>query len=141
MITLNNFSKGKVIWSAVSFEGKTVWKNDNSGENYIEYTQILLNLLKYTSPKDFSFSSDAPTNVEITMFKNEDSYTINTYLLTNEPKIFPIMPFNITVKAEKAPRKVLLLPNEEPMQFIYESGNITFKTRVLNFFDMYKIQF
>ena len=75
------------------------------------------------------------------MFKNEDSYTINTYLLTNEPKIFPIMPFNITVKAEKAPRKVLLLPNEEPMQFIYESGNITFKTRVLNFFDMYKIQF
>ncbi len=141
MITLNNFGKGKVIWSAVSFEGKTIWKNDNSGENYIEYTQILLNLLKYTSPKDFSFSSDAPTNVEITMFKNEDSYTINTYLLTNEPKIFPIMPFNITVKAEKAPKKVLLLPNEEPMQFTYESGNIAFKTRVLNFFDMYKIQF
>ncbi len=141
MITVNSYGKGKVIWSAVSIEGKTVWRGDNSGENYTEYTQIVLNLLSYASKKDFSFTSDAPTNVEITMFKNEDHYTVNTYLITNEPKIFSMMPFTISINADREPKDVLLLPNETSVPFTYTEGKITFKTRVLNFFDMYKIQF
>ena len=75
------------------------------------------------------------------MFKNEDSYTLNTYLITNEPKAFSVMPFTVSIEANKAPKDVLLLPDETSIPFVYENGKITFKTRVLNFFDMYKIQF
>ncbi len=141
MVTISNYGKGKVIWSAVAFEGKTVWRGDNAGENYTEYTQVLLNLLNYASPKEFSFTSDAPTNVEITMFENEDSYTVNTYLMTNEPKIFDITPFTISVKSDKAPKSVTLLPEKSPVEYTYENGKITFKTRTLHFFDMYEIKF
>ena len=139
-VTINNYGKGKVIWLSVPLEGKVVWNNP-AGWDYTEYTSIILNLLQFAKKETYSFTSDAPTNVELTLFKNDGYYTVNASLLTDEPRAFKLSAFTVSVKTEKAPERVVLLPDETEVEWSYNNGYVTFKTQDLNIFDMYKIEF
>lgn len=139
-VTINNYGKGKVIWVAVPIEGKVLW-NHPQGWDYTEYTNIVLNLLHYAKQTDYTLSSDAPTNVELTLFKNDNYFTVNASLLTDEPKAFTLPPFSVTVKTDREPKQVILLPEESEVEWSYNDGYITFNTRTLNIFDMYQIKF
>jgi hypothetical protein len=138
-VTINNYGKGKVIWLSVPLEGKVIWDRPD-GWNYTEYTSIILNLLQFASKQEYSFSSDAPTNVEITLFKNDDFYTVNASLLTDEPKAFKLSAFTVAVKTDKMPKRVTLLPEETDVDWSYNNGYVTFNARELDIFDMYKIE-
>ena len=41
---------------------------------------------------------------------------------------------------EKAPKKVLLLPDETAVDFTFDGNFVTFNTRETKIFDMYKIE-
>ncbi len=132
MIVVKNYGKGKVIWSAVPIE-----YND-----FIEYRQILNSLIKQcVSCQARSFESNAPKDVEITLFHNDDSWTVNVNLVTDKEIAREVAPFQIRIKSQKVPKSIELLVKKEEVEFSYRDGYIEFATKTLNIFDMYEIKF
>mgnify|MGYP003303158589 CR=1 FL=1 len=128
-LTVNSYGKGRVIWSALPIEAM----------EYAEYREIFLNIIESVSKPKYSLLSDAPHNVEIVSYKDENSFTVNVSVLCEESKSVPVVPFKIRIKTDAKPSRVILLPNEDQISFSYEDGYTIFKTRTLNIFDMYKI--
>ncbi len=130
-IAYKEFGKGKVLWSALPIEG----------ESSSVYHSILLDLLKNVFCFEPTISSSAPKNVEITAFEEKNATTINAVLLNSEYKAPSIDSFEILCKTPQTPKEVTLLPNHEPIPFAYSNGVVSFKTRKLNIFDMYRITY
>jgi len=132
MIAIKKYGKGTVIWSAASIEGVEIE----------EYREIFLNLLMSVwGNVSFSLSSDAPANVEFTLFRNEKGLQVNAVSICDE-SVSPAIPgFCVKVKAEKIPEAVKRLPDGEDVPFRYENGFVNFRARDLNIFDMYQIEF
>jgi hypothetical protein len=85
----------------------------------------------------WSFAADAPADVEINAFANEQSITVNEVALWEERGVVP--PFEIRVKTPE-PAAVRLLPKGEEVAFAYEDGYTVFKTAPLDIFAMYEIR-
>ena len=129
-VVCKKYGKGSVIWSSLPLE---------CGESE-EYSDIILSLLRRLGCVDEpSFETDAPGNVEITLFESEGEKLVNCTVLTAGYKAYPVSPFTVRVKCEQAPRSVTLLPEGTPVEFEYKNGYAEFKTRMLNIFDMYRV--
>jgi len=107
---------------------------------YEEYRDIFLNIINSVSKQAYSVYSDAPFNVELVSYKDENSFTVNACVLCEEIKTVPVAPFEIRIKTNAKPKRVALLPSEEDVPFTFKDGYTIFKTRTLNIFDMYKIE-
>ena len=99
-----------------------------------------MNIIESVSNQKYSVYSDAPYNVELVSYKNEDSFTVNASVLCEEIRSTPVSPFEIRLKTDMKPSRVMLLPEKTDIPFSFENGYTIFKTRTLNIFDMYKIQ-
>ena len=129
-VTVNTYGKGKVIWSALPIEVM----------EYAEYREILLNIIESVSKQAYSVYSNAPYNVEIVSYKDENGFTVNASVLCEEIKSTPVLPFEIRIKTDQKPSSVRLLPSEDDVPFSFDDGYTVFETRTLNIFDMYKIE-
>lgn len=129
-LVIKNYGKGKVIWSAAGIEAKTIKV----------YREILVNLLNYAGLTDLSVTAKASPSVEIVAFKNQGSITLSAYYITDDEDTEIQSPFEIKLKCKDA-KSVKLLPTNEEIPFEKSGDYITFKTRDLNIFDMYKIEF
>lgn len=125
------YGKGKVIWSALPIEAI----------DYYEYKKILLNLLLDKFGVSLSATSAAPETVELVSFKAENYITVSCVKLNVCHKAEIVNGFQVAISSERAPGGVELLPGGEPIEFTYSNGRIMFKTKDLNIFDMYKINF
>ena len=125
-----SLGKGNIIWSGVALEAI----------NMYEYKKIFTNLLGILT-EDFSFSSNAPSNVEITVFDCEDGIIVNTIVLNEKAFADKVLPFEISVKSAISPKSVNKLPEGESIPFKYTDGCVKFSSDVLDIFDMYKIEF
>ena len=125
------YGKGKIVYFSCPIEV----------EEYIIYQRIVRNLIdKYVGLDNLSVKTTAPTDVETVTFKDGDNYYVNNALLL-DPKNKPFMPsFEVKVKTGKAPKNVKLLPDETAVDFSFDGGFVTFKTRETRIFDMYKIE-
>ena len=85
--------------------------------------------------------SDAPSNVEITVFDCEDGIIVNTIVLNEKTFADKVLPFEISVKSDVSPRSVNKLSDKASVPFEYEDGYVKFSSCVLDIFDMYKIEF
>ncbi len=130
-ITVNRYGKGYVVWSALPIESI----------EHPEFGDVLINILNGVKPLESSVKSTAPANVEITAFKSENDITVNAVILNNESYEMSVYPFEISVKCEREPKSVVLLPSEENIDFSYKDGYVTFETKKLITFDMYMIKF
>lgn len=130
-VVSRKLGKGEIIWSAVNLESM----------DFYEYGEIFVNLLgKLIDMNSLSFASNAPDDVEITAFDCENEITVNA-ILVNEKAVAPVVvPFEISVKTDKKPKAVNILPDNEEVDFRFENGYTTFKTRELKIFDMYRIE-
>ena len=126
-VTVNSYGAGKVIWSALPIEDIA----------YEEYRQVFLNLLHLNGKPDYFFSSDAPANVELTAFQNENSITVNAVVLDEESVSTPAAPFSIKLRC--CAKGVKLLPSGEDISFEVKDGYTVFQTRQLHIFDMYEV--
>ena len=129
-VVIKSIGKGKLIWSAAPFEAM----------GPLPYKKVLLELLKYAG-FEASIKTNAPQSVEIVSFKDENSIKISAVNITEEDEAPAIAGFNISVKCEKKPKEVLLLPEEKKIDFKYSNGEATFQTRNLHIFDMYELKF
>ena len=125
------YGKGKIIYFSCPIEV----------EEYIIYQQIVRNIIdKYVGLDNLTVKTTAPTDVETVTFKDGDCYYVNNALLL-DPKNKPHMPsFEVRVKTEKAPKKVVLLPECTSVEFTFDGCFVTFETRETRIFDMYKIE-
>lgn len=130
-MAITEYGKGKVLWSAASIEG---------GELY-DYRRIFTNLLKKVLGFESAVSSDAPKDVEITLFKDENSMLVNTVLLNDDYKARHVENFEISIKCDKAPKGVLLLPEEKEILCRIDANTVTFDSQKMEIFNMYKILF
>lgn len=128
-----DYGKGHVIWSAVPIECGGM----------PEYGDILLALLYDTAnidPAAFSFRTTAPGNVELTLFASEGEKLLSCVVLTDDVDSYLIASFTVRVKCNNVPRSVTLLPDGKPVRFTYRDGYVSFRTRKLHIFDMYRIE-
>lgn len=123
------YGKGKVLWSGLNIEDCDMY----------DYRRIMLNLINEYFDIDYTLSSDAPKDVEITMFDNKDSITVNTVLLNEDYKARTVEDYTIGVRCSQKPKNVLLLPEEEPIEFSYENEFVKFASQNKNILNMYKI--
>ena len=127
-VVIRNYGKGKVIWSALPIEGIEVE----------DYGDILMSLL-FGSKKDFKVRTDAPEDVEITLFEDKDEILVNMVHLFDRVKPRAIPSFRVSIKCATEPREIRLLPDGKPVKFTWRNGYATFRARTLNIFDMYQI--
>jgi len=128
-IVIKNYGKGKVIWSAFGMEAKTIKC----------YREILINILNYAGLGKPTVTAKASPNVEIIAFKNPNSITLSAVYITDAEDTEIQSPFEVSVKADNV-KSVTLLPLGEEMPFTQKDGYVTFKTKELNIFDMYKLE-
>ena len=131
-VVCKKYGKGVVIWTSLPLE---------CGESE-EYSDIILSLIRRFGGIDApSFETNAPDNVEITLFESEGEKLINCTVLTVGYKAYPVSPFTVRVKCEREPSAVTLLPEQTPVEFGYSDGYVAFEARKLNIFDVYRIEY
>jgi hypothetical protein len=93
-LVLNKFGKGKVIYSAAALE------------NQDYHRPIFINLIRLLAGDNFSFESNAPAPVELTLFHQSDKHRDILHILNfqNEMPNLPVE--NITIKIRRTGKKV-----------------------------------
>jgi hypothetical protein len=89
----------------------------------------------------FSFSASAPKAVEVTAFRQESQKRIILNLINFQSQLpnIPVEDIEVSVQVDHA-KRVLLLPQEQEIPFQATDGRITFKTRRLETFAMYAVE-
>lgn len=128
-IATAKYGKGRVIWSALCIEHV----------EFSDYREIFLRLLEQCFDMDLTVRSDAARDVELTTFYGKDSITVNAVLLNDENTARRAEGFEISIKSDKAPKSVCLLPDGESVDFQYDNKTVKFKARGLDMFDMYRV--
>ena len=129
-IVINNFGKGRVIYSAAELENQEL------------YRQVFRELIRQLVSQPYLIESDAPKSVEITTFLQEDKkrYILN---VCNFQKDLPGIPVrDINLKLNSGSKKVLSvrhLPDEKATAYTYENGFLSFVIPQVNIFEMYEI--
>ena len=132
MIMEAEYGLGKVLWLGVSFDAYT-------GRQHRDVTMKILR--RYLCEEEQTLTSNAPRMVEIVAYKSESEWQISLCNVGDAEDGRVILPFEVSVKTEKEPKCVCLLPEESAVDFTYNNGKTTFKARELDLFDMYSIKF
>ncbi len=128
-VAVTEFGKGKVIWSSMALEAV---ENDNHG-------QVLLNLLRTFFRLAPSIRSDAPWDVELTLFNAEDHLLVHCVQLDVQRKARRVEPFTVWIRCERTPKAVLRLPEEAPVPVDWADGYLGIPVSQMTVFEMFKI--
>ena len=123
------FGKGKVFWSGLTIEQTELYHHRNAFVN-------ILNMVLGFNP---TITSDAPKDVEIVTFKDNKTLYISTVLLSEDFRARKVEDFYIKIKSPKKPESVVILPEERPVEFQYDNGEILIESKNMKIFNMYKI--
>ena len=125
------YGKGTVIWSALPIEGNDTY----------HHREITLNVLReYLPISEQTLTTTAPRQVELVTFADESAVQISALDMGVDEERRHVESFKVSVKTKSKPSRVLLLPDESELEFTYENGVTSFKTRELDIFDMYRIE-
>ncbi len=125
------YGKGTVIWSALPIEGD---------ESY-HHREVTMRILREYMPEcQQTVRTTAPKQVELVTFADSGAVQISALDMGVDEERRHIESFKVSVKAASAPKRVLLLPDETELEFTYDNGEVTFNTRELDIFDMYRIE-
>jgi len=125
------YGKGKVLWSALPIEALDLY----------DYIKIFRNLILDKLKTKQRIKSNAPEDVELVAFNSGDSLLISCVKLNVKHDAESVQSFEIIVEASEEPESIELLEKNEKLDYIFENNHIIFKTKELNIFDMYKINF
>ena len=117
-VVIRNYGKGKVIWIALPIEGIEVE----------DYGDILLSLLMGRK-RDFAVRTDAPEDVEVTLFRDGDEILVGAVHLSDRVRERTVPAFRLSVKCEREPKSVRLLPDGAPVKFSYKKGYVTLRAK------------
>ena len=124
----SQYGRGAVLWSALPIEN----------EKHYDYRRIFVNLIKMIYKSEFTIFSDAPRDIEIVAFKDNNDILVSTVLLNEEYKARKAEDFSISVNCGK-PRDVLLLPEKKKIDYIFRDNTVTFDVKNNGIFSMFKL--
>lgn len=130
-IVYRKLGKGRVIWSAVPIE---CCEDELCRDVFVNIINALID------DTNLSFVSDAPYDVEITLFKDNDTRYVNVVNLNERKKITPKNSFEIKVYTGEKPQSVKAVPQNIDVEFTFDNGYISFESGKLEFFGMFKIK-
>jgi len=128
------YGKGKVIWA--SFPIETIKKE--------LHKKIFINMVKKISNPPFSYESDAPKPVEITIFHQPENkrYIIN---LINEQENHPPIPvYDFNIRLNVNGRKILKIKSityGNDLDFLHQEVFIEIKIPLLEIFNMISVEY
>jgi hypothetical protein len=132
-MTARRFGKGKVLWAAGCIEGI----------RSPMHMDVVENIIRYLEPGPFSYSADAHSSLEITVFDQEDQNRIIINAV-NTMEVYPQVPIdNIFVKVDMRghkPAGAVLLPEGEKIEMCEQGRTAIVKipaTRVFNMAAIY----
>lgn len=131
-MAVTEYGKGRVLWSALPIE--------NIKEPY-HYGEVFLALLQQIFGLRQTITSNAPADVEITAFQDENSITVSAVQYCETAHARRIGAFDIHIKTDKIPKKLLQLPEEAECGFEYQNGVVSYKVEDLKIFDMKRLVF
>lgn len=73
------------------------------------------------------------------MFDNKASIIVNTVIPNEDYKARTVEDYTISIRCSQKPKNVLLLPEENPIEFGYENGFAKFASNNKNILNMYKV--
>lgn len=125
-----DFGKGRVLWSALPIEACGTY----------DYGDLLLRLL--TEFLDFqpTLQSDAPLDVELTLFWDGDRYLLSSALLSEWHKARRVEDFTVKINLDRTPRSVVRLPSGEPIDFSIYGNTVEIPIRSPEIFTMIEIR-
>lgn len=130
-VAVRKFGSGVVVWSNLPIECIDMY----------DYRRIMLNIFKKKLALIPTLVSDAPKDVEITVFIDKNKIKVNVVLLNEDYKARKIESFDIRVRCEKMPESVRILPSETEIGFEYNDGYVRFNVKNMKIFEMYEIRF
>ena len=130
-MAVTTYGKGKVLWSAFPIE---------TMQN-MAYKNLFYELLKQELNLEQTISSDAPYDVEVAGYQEENGVQICAVLLNEHEKARKVEDFQVSVKCSEVPKAVILIPDKIEIPFQYEDGKVTFAATALDMFAMYEIKF
>lgn len=124
--------KGTVIWSAFPIE------NDlREG-----YKTVFGNILDRLLPKkERSVIATASRQVELVVYDMESKLQVNAINLLATEERLALPSFRVSVKSQKAPKKVASVTTGKNLPFTYKDGMVNFSVRSLKIFEMFEIEF
>lgn len=133
-VAVTEYGKGKVLWSALPIEAI---------ESPYQYGEVFKNLIQtaFDVEKLRTMSSDAPSDVELTVFTTDHEMTIAAVQLCEDACARKTEPFSVNIKTDRKPKYLLKLPQETACDFIYQDGTVTYELSDWKLFDMKKLVF
>ncbi len=128
---VKDFGDGRVIWSACPIE-----KDDRRSHKSV----IRALLDGFADPASLSVRSDAPRQVELTVFRDSGETLVSAVDLLCTDELLPVRPFEIRIRCDRPSAVTRLGSREENVDFIYEDGYVRFRSDGLVMFDMWQIR-
>lgn len=130
-MAINDYGKGKVFWSALPIEQLELYN----------YRNIFMNILKYAFSYEATVVSDAPKDIEIITFIDNNDMYVSTVGLNEDYMARKYEKFSICINLSRKPHNVVILPDEKSINFEYKNGKVIFNSEKTKIFNMYKIEF
>lgn len=130
VILRRRLGKGEVVWSALPFEAQ-------QGYHYEElFAQFICSVFDYEP----SVKTDAPIDLEVITFKTENGYQLNTVQLFDEGKARKLYDFDIALKTQEKPKKIVRVGDGREMEAEFSDGFVKIHVDKMGIFEMYEIK-
>ena len=132
-IVYGEYGKGRVIWSASSFE-----RNAQKS-----HKKVFANLIGYIFGGERILKSDAPEFIQYTLFedKAQNCALLSAINVQEQPGIVKIKDFKVQMRTAEDVGAVKLLPQESDVPFDVKDGAVSFEVKDIDILAMYKIQY
>jgi hypothetical protein len=127
------FGKGNVIWSAAPFE--------ESSQKV--HKQVFTNLISYLNPAKPMIETDAPAQIEFTVFTDpgQDLIQLHCVNVQEQSPMIPLSGFSMALFVDRIIKSVKLLPNKQEVPFTQKDGYVEFRTEGIDIFLMFQMEF
>ena len=130
-MAVTKYGKGTVLWSAVAIECIELY----------EHRQIFADILKQFFCLRSTIISDAPKDVEVTVFKTDHSLLVNTVLINHDRNARKVEDFTVSVVCDQPPKALALLPQGTDQDCTICANTISFRVSSMGIFKMFEIRF
>ena len=130
-LAMKRIGNGTVVWSALPIECLSLY----------DYKRVLVNLLLSAAKRSPSVLTDAPDDVEITVFETGKGKLLHAVQLNDRHTARRIPDFFITLPNSKKPIGVFQLPEHTPVPFHYNEGTLSIPIQAPRIFQTYEIRY
>jgi len=130
-VVIKPYGKGRVIWSAMPIECESIY----------DYRDILISLLEYGTGAQFTLTSDAPDDVEITAFEDGNSTIVHAVLFNTKKVARRVGDVAVAFKCSRKPKRVVCVPEGKETKFELNENTVSFTIDQTNVFKTYQIEF